>query len=87
MRTVRHLLEAKAPDIFAIGPDAPVMDVLATMRAMRRLKPDPVPRELLEAIVRAATWAPSGSDAQHYGFVVVTERDRIARLAELWREA
>ena len=70
-----------------MGPDAPVMDVLATMRAMRRLKPDPVPEELLETLVRAATWAPSGSDAQHYSFVVVTDRARIARLAELWREA
>jgi nitroreductase len=54
---------------------------------MRRLKPDPVPTEVLEQIVRAATWAPSGSDAQHYGFVVVTERETMARLGELWREA
>ncbi len=70
-----------------VGPDAPVMDVLATMRAMRRLEPDPVPDELLETIVRAATWAPSASDAQHYSFIAVTDRAQIARLAELWREA
>lgn len=70
-----------------IGPDAPIMDVLATMRAMRRLKPDPVPDELLETIVRAATWAPSASDAQHYSFIVVTDRTQVAKLAELWREA
>ena len=63
------------------------MDVLATMRAMRRLKPDPVPDELLETIVRAATWAPSGSDAQHYSFIAVTDRQQIARLGALWREA
>ena len=24
MRTVRHLLESKAPEVFAIGPDQPV---------------------------------------------------------------
>lgn len=70
-----------------VGTDASVMDVMATMRAMRRLKPDPVPDELLESIVRAATWAPSGSDAQHYSFIAVTDRAQIARLAELWREA
>lgn len=63
------------------------MDVMASMRAMRRLKPDPVPDELLEELVRAGTWAPSGSDGQLYSFVVVTDRDRMARLAELWREA
>lgn len=69
-----------------IGVDAPIMQVMATMRAMRRLKPDPVPREVLEEVVRAATWAPSGSDAQHYAFVVVTDRHKMAQLAELWRD-
>jgi len=62
------------------------MDVMATMRAMRRLRPDPVPREVIEQIVRAATWAPSGSDAQHYGFIAVTDRQQMAQLAELWRD-
>lgn len=31
MRTVRQLLEAKAPQIFAIGPDAPVVDAIRLM--------------------------------------------------------
>lgn len=79
---------SRDPDLdVPVGPDAPVMDVLATMRAMRRLKPDPVPDELIETIVRAATWAPSGSDAQHYSFIAVTDRAQIERLAELWSEA
>jgi len=69
-----------------VGPDAPIMEVMATMRAMRRLKPDAIPREILSDVVRAATWAPSGSDAQHYGFVVVTDRAKMAQLAELWRD-
>lgn len=69
-----------------VGVDAPLLDVMASMRAMRRLKPDPVPREVLTEIVRAATWAPSGSDAQHYGFVVVTDRAVMAQLADLWRD-
>src|SRR4051794_19347057 len=57
---------------------------MATMRAMRRLKPDPVPDELLERLVDAATWAPSGGNVQAYSFVVVTDRGQMARLAELW---
>jgi nitroreductase len=69
-----------------VGADAPIMQVMATMRAMRRLKPDPVPRQVLEDVVRAATWAPSGSDAQHYAFVVVTDRERMAEIAVLWRD-
>ena len=35
MRTVRHLLEAKAPEVFAIGPDAPVLDAIRLMADKR----------------------------------------------------
>ena len=69
----------------ARGEDAPILEVRSTMRAMRRLKPDPVPRELLERLVEAATWAPSGGNVQLYQFVVVTDREQMRRLAELWR--
>src|SRR3954466_1463591 len=69
----------------ALGEDAPIFEVMRTMRAMRRLAPDPVPDELLERLVEAATWAPSGSNAQEYHFVVVTAREQMARLAPLWR--
>ena len=31
MRKVRHLLEAKAPEVFAIGPVAPVIDAIRRM--------------------------------------------------------
>jgi CBS domain-containing protein len=35
MRTVRHLLEAKAPEVFAIGPAAPVIDAIRLMAEKR----------------------------------------------------
>jgi nitroreductase len=66
------------------GEDAPIFAVMQTMRAMRRLQPDPVPRELLEKVVAAATWAPSASNTQAYGFVVVDDREQMRRLAEAW---
>lgn len=69
----------------AVGEDAPILEVMRTMRAMRRLAPEPVPDELLERLVEAATWAPSGSNAQAFDFVVVTDRAVMARLATLWR--
>jgi nitroreductase len=69
-----------------VGPEAPVMEVLRTMRAMRRLKPDPVPRDLLGRLVETATWAPSGGNAQLYSYAVVTERAQVARLGVLWRD-
>src|SRR5512142_417073 len=69
-----------------VGPDAPIMDVLRTMRAMRRLRPDPVPRELLERLVEAATWAPNAGNEQRFGYLVVTDRERLARVGEVWRD-
>jgi CBS domain-containing protein len=35
MRNVRQLLEAKAPEVFAIGPDAPVIDAIRLMAEKR----------------------------------------------------
>jgi nitroreductase len=63
----------------------PLREVMRTMRAMRRLSPEPVPDALLRQLVEAATWAPSGSNAQGYDYVVVTDRAKMAELADLWR--
>jgi hypothetical protein len=38
--------------------------VIGTQRAMRRLKPDPVPEEYIKKILWAATRAPSGGNRQ-----------------------
>jgi nitroreductase len=65
---------------------AAILDLMHTMRAMRRLKPDPVPRVLLEQLVAAATWAPSASNGQAYSYLIVTDRVQMARLAVLWRK-
>ena len=35
MRTVRQLLETKAPEVIAIGPDAPVIDAIRLMAEKR----------------------------------------------------
>ncbi|OBB94668.1 nitroreductase [Mycobacterium sp. 852002-40037_SCH5390672] len=58
---------------------------MTTMRAMRRLKPDPVPRHDIEKLITAAIYAPSGGNNQSFTFLVVTDRDQIARIAPLWR--
>jgi nitroreductase len=59
------------------------LDILRTNRAMRRLRPDPLPDDLVRRVLEAATWAPSGSNRQDYVFVAVRDRSKIARLGEL----
>ncbi|HEY9746898.1 MAG TPA: nitroreductase family protein [Oculatellaceae cyanobacterium] len=45
-------------------------------RSIRKYKPDPVPREVLERILEAATWAPSGKNLQNWRFFVLQGKKR-----------
>ncbi|NLK52604.1 MAG: nitroreductase family protein, partial [Syntrophomonadaceae bacterium] len=47
-------------------------EVIHKRRAIRKYKPDPVPREVLLRILDAANWAPSGMNLQQWEFIVVT---------------
>ena len=58
---------------------------MSTLRAVRRLKPDPIPRDVLHRILEAATWAPTGGNAQPWRVVVVEDPARKKALAELYR--
>lgn len=52
-----------------------ILHVMQTMRAMRRLKPDPVPDHLLAKILEAGVCAPSGQNLQRWAFLVVDDVD------------
>jgi nitroreductase len=71
----------------AVGEDAPIFELLRTTRAIRRLEPRPVPRDVLLRLVEAATWAPSGGNAQDISFTIVDDPAVVARIAPLWRRA
>jgi nitroreductase len=62
-------------------------EVLYTTRAMRRVKPDPIPEPIVARILDAAIRAPSGGNAQSWKFVVIDDREQIARLAPLYQDA
>ncbi|MDZ7729645.1 MAG: nitroreductase family protein [Dehalococcoidia bacterium] len=64
-----------------------LFEVMYTNRAMRRLKPDPVPEELLLKLIDAANQAPSGSNQQNGRWIVVRDPEQKAKLAELNKKA
>jgi nitroreductase len=66
--------------------DLTLHDAIYSLRAMRRLEPDPVAREDLEYIVDAATQAASAENAQDWAFVVVTEPKRRQALGDIYRD-
>ena len=59
-------------------PDAPPntsdsFEIIRTTRSMRRLKPDPVPNELIRKILEAGTCAPSGGNMQRWRFLIIRD--------------
>ena len=62
------------PDLFEIIPNT---------RAMRRLKPDPVPDELIRKILESAICAPSGGNTQKWRFLVIKDR-AIKQQVQAW---
>ncbi len=60
---------------------------LYTTRAMRRVLPDPIPTDVIQAMLDAAIRAPSGGNAQSWRFVVVIDSKVRTRLGALYREA
>lgn len=61
-------------------------EVIGTQRAMRRLKPDPVPEEYIKKLIWAATRAPSGGNRQGWRFLVVTDAEKKKKLQEWYVE-
>ncbi|MFC9492192.1 nitroreductase family protein, partial [Streptomyces hydrogenans] len=72
-------------DPIGADTDPRLFATMSTMRAMRRIKPEPVPEDLVERLVQAAVWGPSGGNMQRFEYVVVTDRDVMTRLAPLWK--
>src|ERR1700761_7602157 len=65
----------------------PLEVAMRTQRAIRRVKPDPVDDSLVLHLLELAMKAPTGSNAQNWEFIVVKDREVIAKLARLNRRA
>lgn len=60
-------------------------DAMSTLRAVRRLKPDPVPEDVLTRVLTAATWAPTGGNHQGWRIVAVRDAQKKQALEDLYR--
>ncbi len=75
-----------------VGPPTPsvragidLYEAASTTRAVRRLRPDPIPDDVLRRVLRAATWAPSGGNLQPWHVIAVRDPARKRGLAELYQ--
>jgi len=60
-----------------------VFAIMQTMRAMRRLKPDPVPDTLIRKILEAGVCAPNGANTQRWRFLVIKDK-AIKQAVQVW---
>ena len=63
-----------------------VREALYTTRAMRRVKTDPIPADVQKRLLDAAIRAPSGGNSQGWRFMLVEDREVMAKLGPLYRE-
>ena len=68
-------------------PELGLFEAIYSARSLRRLKPDPVPEELITKILDAAIRAPSGGNAQNWAFVVVRDPEQRRQLGMIYRKA
>ena len=64
-----------------------LFEALHTQRALRKLKPDDVPDELIGKLIEAATKAPSGGDGQPWKFLVIRDAETKRQIAEYYLRA
>lgn len=57
-------------------------DVLHTRRSIRSYEDKPVPRTMIDTILRAAMAAPSAGNQQPWQFVVITDRQKLDRIPD-----
>ena len=64
-----------------------IFEALYTCRAMRRVRPDPVPLDVQARILDAAIRAPTGGNAQTWHFLLVDDPAVKAELGPLYRDS
>jgi nitroreductase len=62
-------------------------DAVRARRNVRTYEDRPIPDDELDRILEAGRRAPSANNSQPWDFVLVTGRDELSRLAEVWQGA
>src|SRR5271167_2022304 len=60
-----------------------VIEAMETCSAARYLKPDPVPQDLIERVIYAATRASSPGNSQEWDFIVVRNPEAKQKIRDL----
>lgn len=61
----------------------PVIQAILTRRSIRKFQDKPIPQNVLDMILQAGYYAPSGHNMQTWRFTVITDKEKIARLKDI----
>lgn len=64
-----------------------LFEIMRTTRSMRRLKPDPIPNELLTQVLEAGTFAANAGNMQSWRFLVIRDQGIKDAVAVWYRRA
>jgi nitroreductase len=63
-----------------------LLELLKTRRSIRAFTSRPVPDEMVDKILEAARWAPSGANSQPWEFIVIRNQETKDRMAAIVRD-
>ena len=63
-----------------------VYQAIKSRRTVRDYKPDLIPEDVLRKILQAARWSPSSSNTQKWSFIVIQDREILAKLGEVAKQ-
>ena len=61
-------------------------EAMSTLRAVRRLRPDPIPDDVLDRVLQAAAWAPSGGNVQPFRILVVKSPAKLKTIQSWYQQ-
>ena len=64
---------------------ADLYETMSTLRAVRRLRPDPIPDDVMHRLLQAACWAPTGGNQQPWMVIVVTDPEKKQALKDIYK--
>jgi len=70
-----------------LSDNPPFFDLVGQVRAMRRLKPDPVPLEMIRKVLQAGVQASSGGNEQPWRFIAIHAPEKRAWFGERYKSA
>ncbi|MFC1667287.1 nitroreductase family protein [Candidatus Omnitrophota bacterium] len=59
-----------------------IFEVIKSRRSIRKYLDKPIPKKIIDKLIEAAKWAPSGMNHQPWGFVVINDKSLIKELSD-----